>query len=442
MNHRNICLLNDSFPPIIDGVANAVVNYAKNLSSMGDEAFVVTPEYPGADDSGFGFPVIRYPGIDGRESLGYMVGIPFAPQVMSAIKERSPEILHSHCPVASTIFGRSIKDVLDVPLVMTYHTKFDIDIANAVKAKAVQEGAISTLVANISGCDEVWVVSEGAGENLRSLGYQGDYVVMQNGVDVPRRRLSEERSMELTADYVFPADVPVFLFVGRLMWYKGLRIIIDALAALRSQDIDFRMVFVGGGGDAEEVKAYVSSLGLDDKVVFTGPIYDRETLCAWYCRSDLFLFPSTFDTNGLVVREAAACGLASALIKGSCAAEGVTDRQNGFLVEENAASLAVMLARFSQDRAMLRKVGENASEQLYISWGDAVAKAAERYDIVIDNYKRGLYKKHASNEIFKLSGELMDYLAQSQKKREEAVLKLSAFKTRISELAESFERYL
>ena len=37
---------------------------------------------------------------------------------------------------------------------------------------------------------------------------------------------------------------------------------------------------------------------------------DREILRAWNTRADLFLFPSTFDTNGLVVREAAACGLA------------------------------------------------------------------------------------------------------------------------------------
>ena len=39
---------------------------------------------------------------------------------------------------------------------------------------------------SVSTCDELWVVSQGAGENIRSLGYKGDYIVMNNGVDMKR----------------------------------------------------------------------------------------------------------------------------------------------------------------------------------------------------------------------------------------------------------------
>jgi len=441
MENRHICLLNDSFPPEIDGVSNAVVNYAAELTKLGNDAFVVTPEYPDADDSAFDFPVVRYAGLDMRNSVGYIAGIPFSPRVAAAAGEHQTEILHSHCPIASTMLGRSLKEKLDVPLIMTYHTKFDIDIEKAVKSKIIQEGAINALVKNIELCDEVWVVSEGAGENLRSLGYQGDYIVMENGVDVPKKRLSKERSLELTKDYAFPEDVPLFLFVGRIMWYKGLKIIIDALAALRSQDIDFRMVFVGNGADREEAEAYVKSLGLEDKIVFTGAIYDRETLCAWYCRADLFLFPSSFDTNGLVVREAAACSLASVLIKGSCAAEGVTNRRNGFLIEENAASLAVLLTQIAGERPMLRAAGQAAADELYISWSDAVAKAAARYEVVIENYKKGVYHQpfNPSEELFRFSADLMDMFAEAQKKRLEVENRRAAFMNRI---ADSLDRYL
>ena len=441
MDNRHICLLNDSFPPEIDGVSNAVVNYASELTKRGNDAFVVTPEYPDADDSAFDFPVVRYAGLDMRSSVGYIAGIPFSPRVATAAKEHHTEILHSHCPIASTMLGRSLKEKLDVPLIMTYHTKFDIDIEKAVKSKLIQEGAINALVNNINLCDEVWVVSDGAGENLRSLGYQGDYIVMENGVDVPKRRLPKDRSLELTKDYVFSENVPLFLFVGRIMWYKGLRIIIDALAALRSQDIDFRMVFVGNGADREEVEAYVKSLGLENKIFFTGAIYDRETLCAWYCRADLFLFPSSFDTNGLVVREAAACSLASVLIKGSCAAEGVTNRRNGFLIEENAASLAVLLTQIAGERPMLRAAGQAAADELYISWSDAVAKAAARYEVVIENYKKGAYRQpfNPSEELFRFSADLMDMFAEAQKKRLEVDSRRAALRNRI---ADSLDRYL
>ena len=61
-----VTLLNDSFPPLIDGVANTVVNYARELTKLGDRAIVVTPEHPDADDSRFPFPVARYPSVDTR----------------------------------------------------------------------------------------------------------------------------------------------------------------------------------------------------------------------------------------------------------------------------------------------------------------------------------------------------------------------------------------
>ena len=416
MNDLNICLLNDSFPPIIDGVANVVVNYAQRIQSIGGQPIVVTPEHPDADDSGFSFPVYRYPGIDARKSVGYVAGYPFSPTTAKRIKESSVRLLHSHCPVSSTIFARSIKRLLDVPLIMTYHTKFDIDIENAIKGKLLQDSAIAALVNNISACDEVWVVSDGAGKNLQSLGYQGDYIVMQNGVDIPRGRLSDDETRRLTAGRDLPEGVPVYLFVGRLMWYKGIRIILDALAGLRSQGLDFRMIFIGKGQDEEAIKAYSSQLKLDDKVLFLGPIYDRTELSAWYCRSDLFLFPSNFDTNGLVVREAAACSLPSVLISGSCAAEGVTDGRNGYLIDESAASLAVMLAVHGRDIAQLKKTGEAAANELYISWPDAIDKAIERYEVVMDLYKAGKYPKKTSplDDYLSFQGLLMDALGDAK----------------------------
>ena len=158
----------------------------------------------------------------------------------------------------------------------------------------------------MNACDEIWTVSKGAGENLRSIGFEGDYIVMPNGVDLPREKVSEDLIAGAVSGYDIPSDLPCFLFIGRLMWYKGLRIILDALKSLDMKGTDFRMVFIGGGGDEREVRDYAATLGLDRKVIFTGAISDREKLRAWYCRADLFLFPSTFDTNGLVVREAAA----------------------------------------------------------------------------------------------------------------------------------------
>ena len=384
----NICLMNDSFPPTIDGVANAVVNYAKHITASHGKCVVATPEYPDVTDD-YPFPVVRYPSLDTTQLTGYRAGNPLAPETIETLRRMDCNLIHSHCPVASTVLARALRDASNIPIVFTYHTKFDIDIAKAVRSKLVQQAAIDLLVANVSACDEVWVVSEGAGENLRSLGYQGDYLVMPNGVDLDRGEADPAAVQALSAEWDLPGDVPAFLFLGRMMWYKGLRIILDGLKRYREEGRDFRMVFVGDGQDRSEVEAYANEIGLADLCRFTGAVHDRETVRAWYCRADLLLFPSTFDTNGLVVREAAACGLGSVLVRGSCAAEGVTDGRNGILIDENAESLAAVLSAEGMGVETFRAVGRHAMEELYLSWADSVAAAAERYQIVLERQQRG-----------------------------------------------------
>lgn len=418
---QNICLLNDSFPPLIDGVANTVVNYATHLTESGSNAVVMTPFYPHTDDSGFPFPVIRYPSIDTTRLVGYRAGSPFSTDVARYIKSNHVDLLHTHCPVASTFLARSIRNVADAPVVFTYHTKFDIDIKKALHGKLLQESAIHVLVQNVSACDEIWVVSRGAGENLRSLGYQGDYIVMSNGVDMPLGRVDDTIIETVCSGYDLPHDVPVFLFVGRLMWYKGIRIILDALAALNSNGMRFRMVFIGDGTDRAAIESYTHELQLENVCFFTGALRDRETLRAWYCRADLFLFPSSFDTNGLVVREAAACGLGSVLIRGSCAAEGVTENEDAFLISENAAAMASKLTELLLCPQQMKRIGENAMGRLYISWKDAVANANERYQIVIDRYRSGAYcaRKQPIDELFAQSGELMEVISTLEQREQQ-----------------------
>lgn len=447
MEKLNVCLINDSFPPAIDGVANAVTNYAKFITSDHGNATVVTPFYPDADDTVFDFPVVRYPSIDVTKLVGYRAGMPFSAETMEKLEGSNFDIIHSHCPITSTMLSRALRDRINVPVVMTYHTKFDIDIANAIKSKALQEEAAKILVENISACDEIWTVSRGAGENLVKLGYKGDYIVMPNGVDFPKGRVSDEEIAAATEGYDLPAELPTFLFVGRMMWYKGIRIILDALKILREQGIAFRMVFIGAGNDKDEIMAYTEELGLSDTVIFVPAIHDRNIIRAWYCRADLFLFPSTFDTNGLVVREAAACALASVLVSGSCAAEDSTDGVDGFLIEENAESMAAKLIEVSGSRELMKTTGENAQKNLYMSWQDSVSAAYERYGIVIDKYKRGEYRKHEgfSDEVFHTTAEALDRMIiahqHRQQVRNEFIRYREAVREQRTNMVEDFNRY-
>ncbi len=414
MNNLNVCLLNDSFPPIVDGVSNAVINYAKNLQDFGDLPFVVTPAHASADDSSFSFPVIRYPGINLKKTGGYVAGVPFSPETAKIISETPVSVYHTHCPIISTFMARQLRQINSAPIILTYHTKFDIDIENVIKNKKLQKACITALIHNINACDEVWTVSHGAGENLRKLGYLKNYIVMPNGVDIPFGRVNDETIIKATGNFDLPEDIPVYLFVGRLMWYKGIKIIIDALSALSKQGKDFRMVFIGDGSDRAEIERYVNESGLGKKTIFTGLLKNRDDLRAWYCRANLFLFPSTFDTNGLVVREAAACNLPSVLIRGSAAAEGTADNQNSFHIDENPASLCECLSSIYSCEDKIHNIGNAAGRELYFPWSEAVHVAKKRYETVIERHAHGLYAeyKRPSENIIKISADLMNAFAK------------------------------
>lgn len=272
-----VTLLNDSFPPVIDGVANVVMNYAKILQEEKlADVMVATPAYPGAEYHSYPYWVVPYQSFDTTKIVkGYRAGNPLDVKEIVTMKEFAPDIIHSHCPVSSTLLARTLRFYTDAPLVFTYHTKFDIDIAKAVKSKLLQKEAIHALVSNIEACDEVWVVSRGAGENLRCLGYTGEYRVVSNGVDFAKGRVAPEKVAKVTDSYDLPEGIPVFLFVGRIVKYKGLPLILDALAKLSQDGVDFRMVFVGSGPDEKEMKEKAASLLKPEQYIFTGAVYDR-----------------------------------------------------------------------------------------------------------------------------------------------------------------------
>lgn len=385
----NVCLLNDSFPPLIDGVANAVINYANTIHSELGSATVVTPSYPDYTDD-FDFPVVRYSSVDTMKYFGYRAGYPFSSTMLENLKDSNYNVIHSHCPFASTVLGRILREKSDAPLIMTYHTKFDEDIKRIIDNPIIVSQAKKFVVHSMDSCDEIWTVSKGAGENLRSIGYKGNYIIMPNGVDFPKGRAEESGIAELRTEYGLAEDVPVFLFVGRLFWYKGLHLIFDSLKRLSEKNIPYKFLIVGDGGDKQEMEDYSKKLGIDGSCIFIGAINDREELRYYYSSANLFLFPSLYDTNGIVVREAAACGLPSILIKGSCAAEDFTSYRNAILTDNNVDSFAAELEYAVSHLAELSKMGQNAMNEIYLSWGDAVKSAYERYMLVIDNKRAGI----------------------------------------------------
>ena len=393
----NIGLFNDSFPPTIDGVANTVVNYAYNIQKNHGTAIVATPKYPHVTDE-YPFEVCRYSSVPIIGPLTYRLGNPISPLTISELRQKQLDLIHVHSPFASSVLARQVTLTkrYRVPVVFTYHTKYEVDTAKFLPNKRLQRALLRFILHNVRLADEVWTVSQGAGESLRQIGYRGDYRVMPNGTDFARGRASEDAVAELHRIHNLQRDELVFLFVGRMMWYKNVKIIVDTLRLLKQNGMRFRAFFIGDGNDRAAIEQYTRERGLAQEVVFTGAIYDREKIRAYYSIADLFLFPSTYDTSGLVVKEAAACNCASLLVAGSCASEGVVDGISGLLAQENAESCASKILAAAKGDSAFARLGENAAQQVYLSWEAAVAKAYDRYEEILREWPYplpGLNKK-------------------------------------------------
>lgn len=393
MNKLKIAIGTEAFPPTIDGISTVAKCYADIINEKYGEAIVVTPKNPNQEDYKYPYEIYRYQSLF-TFGEGYPVGWPFKEKFATDIIAKNVDILHSHCPIATSYFYRRINRIFRIPQVLTYHTKYEYDIEDRVPIWAIRHRAYGFLLNNIKSADEVWVTSHGTVDSLRKIGYEGDYVVMPNGCDLPKFDTTDDMKAMMRRKHNIPNDVPILLFVGRMMWYKNIRITLDACKLLKDEGRDFRMIMVGMGPEENQIKRYCAKLGLNDKVIFTGQILDRTELQMYYGTADLQVFPSIFDTNGLVVREAAASATPTIVVHDSCASEGIKDGETGFICLESAHSVARTIDKIIDNKDLLNRVGLNARNEIYISWDESIGKAYERYQVVIDKFKSTPHNKY------------------------------------------------
>lgn len=136
-------------PPTIDGVAQAVKNYASVMHKNHCHVTVVTPRYRDVVDN-YPFEVFRYQSVPLDKNIGYRAGNPFDPATLLRLRRKRFDLIHVHAPFASSVLVRNFNRKPKVPVIFTYHTKFDIEIPTRVKLKgrstwhAALYGKIST----------------------------------------------------------------------------------------------------------------------------------------------------------------------------------------------------------------------------------------------------------------------------------------------------------
>ncbi len=232
--------------------------------------------------------------------------------------------------------------------------------------------------------DRIYVASRSIAEQSEYLGKHMDKVeVIPFGISTERYDRAEK--FPILTDALTDKKNVKILFVGRLVYYKGVEVLIDAMAKTSGAEL-----FVIGGGELDQsLKKRTDELGITDKIHFMGRIADRELFAA-FADCDFFVLPSVnrAECFGLVQLEAMVYGKPVINTNLPTAVPEVSlHGETGLTVEpEDVDGLADAINRLTADKELRQIYGENARKRCeeYFSLTKMQEKLYQSYLELID----------------------------------------------------------
>jgi glycosyltransferase involved in cell wall biosynthesis len=297
----NIAEVVATFPPYHGGMGYVCYHNSRELARRGHAVTVFTLEHGrlsyDADPHEFSIVRLKTPLLMGDGGI--------VPQLCCHLKKF--DVVHLHYPFYGGAEYVALASFLSkIPLLLTYH----MDVFGNTTFKRLLIGMYEPLFmkATIGQAGRIGALTREHLNSSKIAGFmdRSRVVEIPNGVDEERFR-PREKDRALVERHGLEGKT-VILFVGNLQPFKGLHLLIEALAGI--QDNTVVLLVVGGGYREEEYRRQVRELKLTDRVIFAGPQSPHEDLPAYYNLGDFLVLPSTHsEAFPLVVLEAFSSGI-------------------------------------------------------------------------------------------------------------------------------------
>jgi len=168
--------------------------------------------------------------------------------------------------------------------------------------------------------------------------------VIPSGIDFSEFSTLPDKE-ELKNKYPFLKGKKIILFLSRIIWIKGLDILIESFKELVRTRGDLHLLIVGedsGDGYKEIVKGWVKKHNIENMVTFTGPLSGKDKFMA-YTGSDIFVLPSYSENFGMVIIEAMACGIPVVISNKVGLCDKVKECDAGIVINTSPESLTEAL---------------------------------------------------------------------------------------------------
>ena len=367
----------DLFTTDTNGVVTSVKILWDELKKKGHDVRIITlSESRHSHSDGVVYyirsmPIGVYPNV--RMALSYR-----HPLIKELIEWR-PDVIHSQCEFFTYQYALRIAKHTGAPIVHTYHTLYEQYVTYAIPSKRLGCYVVRVLTRKrLKKADRIIAPTHKVEQALNDYGLTQAISIVPSGINLDQHRVritAKERAQKRRALGIGDEHFAL-LNLGRLGTEKSLDALLELFARAAATEDKLRFLIVGDGPARESLEQQAASLGVTDKVIFTGMVRPGEVQ-EYYQLGDVFVSASTSETQGLTYIEAAANGLPLLCRRDPCLAGVIRQGENGFEYDSEAEFLAYV-RQICHDpewcKAAVRTSEEIAATFDKSTFGDAVEK--------------------------------------------------------------------
>ena len=392
-------IFTESYPPLVNGVSTSILMLQRALEKQGHEVFIITVSTEKtkkcvleADGK-----ILRLPSVNIAHLYDYKFTSVYPIKAINIIKKMNLDIIHTNVEFTIGMFARVVSVQLGIPLVHTYHTKWEDYTHYITKNIKVLDKVTKEAVKYLSVFFEDTTATEliVPTKKIYDL-FKDKYRVKKNihivptGIETERfykENFSSKELNKLKRFLTIKRGDFVILTVSRIAKEKSIDKLIINHAKLVKEHPNFKLLIVGDGPDLDELKDLAKELHIEKNVLFTGKVL-LNNIPLYYQLGDIFVTASTTETQGLTVLEAASASLPVVAINDESFRNSVINDLNGYLYKTDEEYISY-INKIYEDRELYDRLSRQSrilsndfSSDLF---GSKILKV---YETAIENYKK------------------------------------------------------
>jgi len=382
----------DSFFPVIDGVVSVLDNYAVGMQKYYNVVICAPKHRQSAYKTDKYF--VLYADSIFIKKQGYDLGFPqLDTEFQKFISLLKIDFVHVQSPFNMGNFGVMLAKKRKIPCFATFHSQFKQNFQNALKSEAFSQFLTSILMFVYKRADYSITMNDFARGVMREYGHKKNVEIIPNATNLTYKEYDKDFEESVLKKFKVDPNKFNMLYIGRFVEVKNVYFILDILKELHKKQKDFNFIFLGYGPEQSKMQKFVKENGLTKNVIFTEKVDDVDEKSILIKNSNLLVFPSIYDTDGIVRIESACFGVPTLCIEKTGVASAIKNDHNGFIEINSVNAFAERIDYLIKNVDFLKKVGQNAKIEIYNTWEDVCEKLYNLYEKCLEDYKNKHSKK-------------------------------------------------